>query len=148
MDQGLLATLRASVDTKINEILLEIAHCAYYQFSESEHAWRKSDIQGPLFIVKRTQEPHNSIVILNKQRHNNFIQPITADLQIEKKIPQLLLLKDSNNKVHGIWFPIPESLDQLFNRIEEIRQIDQQSKTLKSLLDIGCLLYTSDAADE
>lgn len=59
------------------------------------------------------------------------------ETQFEKKMPQLLYIRDRSKGVYGIWSPSAEQLDQLLNKLGEIQHIDSQSRMLKSLLDIG-----------
>mmetsp|Transcript_31431 Transcript_31431/g.31111 ORF Transcript_31431/g.31111 Transcript_31431/m.31111 type:complete len:205 (+) Transcript_31431:241-855(+) len=59
------------------------------------------------------------------------------EAQFDKKMPQLLYIRDRNKGVYGIWSPSAELLDQLLNKLGEIQHIDSQSRMLKSLLDIG-----------
>ena len=134
---GLLTMLRARIDKAIIEIAFEIQHSVYYQFSETNGTWNKGEIEGPLILVKRNQEPHYCLIILNKQHHNSFYQQITSETLFEKKHPQLLCIRDKNKNVHGIWSSNFENIENLFKKLQEIQHIDSQSKLLKNLLDIG-----------
>jgi len=134
-ESRLVSMLRGRVDRTIVEILCEIQHVAYYQFDEVEKNWKKGDIEGPLILVKRNQEPHFYIVILNKLNFKNFYEPVSLETQFEQKSPQLLYIRDTG-KVFGIWTPNSEGLELLNKKIEEIKHIDSQSRMLKNLLDI------------
>lgn len=135
--EGLLNMLRARIDKTIVEVLFEIQHAVYYQFSEANGTWNKGEIEGPLILVKRNQEPHYCLIILNKQHHNSFYQQITSETLFEKKHPQLLCVRDKNKNVHGIWSSHFENIEHLFKKLLEIQHIDSQSRLLKNLLDIG-----------
>ena len=133
----LLSILRNRIDKAITETIFEIQHAVYYQFSESNGTWNKGEVEGPLILVKRNQEPHHSLIILNKQHHNSFCQHVTSDTQFEKKHHQLLCIKDKNKNVHGIWSGNSDLIEHLFKKLQDIQHIDSQSKMLKNLLDIG-----------
>lgn len=134
---SLLTMLRNKIDKAIVEIVFEIQHSVYYEFSENKGTWNKSEIEGPLILVKRSQEPHYCLIILNKHHNNNFCQQVTSDTLFEKKIPQLLCIRDKNKNVHGIWSANADLIEHCFKKLQDIQQIDSQSKMLKNLLDIG-----------
>jgi Dcp1-like decapping family len=134
---GLLTMLRTRIDKAIIEIVFEIQHAVYYQFSETNGTWNKGEIEGPLILVKRNQEAHYCLIILNKQHHNSFYQQVTSETLFEKKHPQLLCIRDKNKNVHGIWSANSDLIDHLYKKLLDIQQIDTQSKMLKNLLDIG-----------
>ena len=133
----LLTILRSRIDKGITEIVFEIQHAVYYQFSEANGTWNKGEIEGPLILVKRNQEPHYCLIILNKQPHNSFCQHVTSDTLFEKKHPQLLCIKDKNKNVHGVWSGNSDLIEHLYKKLQDIQHIDSQSKMLKNLLDIG-----------
>lgn len=133
----LLTILRNRIDKAITEIVFEIQHAVYYQFSEANGTWNKGEIEGPLILVKRNQEPHFCLIILNKQQHNSFCQHVTSETLFEKKHPQLLCIKDKNKNVHGVWSGNADLIEHLYKKLQEIQHIDSQSKMLKNLLEIG-----------
>lgn len=129
--------LRNRIDKPIVDVVFEIQHAVYYSFSDTNGTWTKGEIEGPLILAKRNQEPHYCIIILNKQRNNSYYQQVTSETLFEKKHPQLICIRDKNKNVHGIWSSTSEPIDQLFKRLQDIQQINSQSKMLKNLLDIG-----------
>ncbi|CAG9309991.1 unnamed protein product [Blepharisma stoltei] len=137
MESTVITMLQRRVDKAIIDVIFEMQHAAYYLFDEGEKNWKKGDIEGPLLLVKRSQEPYFYVTILNKQTLSNFHQPISMDAQFDKKMPQLLYIKDRNKGVYGIWSPSADQLDSLLIKLGEIQHIDSQSRMLKSLLDIG-----------
>ena len=137
MERDLISHLRNKIDKSIIEIVFEIQHSVYYEFSETKGTWNKSEIEGPLTLVKRSQEPHYSLIIMNKHHLNNFCQHVSSDTLFEKKIPQLLCIRDKNKNVHGIWSANADLIEHLFKKLLDIQQIDSQSKMIKNLLDIG-----------
>ncbi|OMJ66283.1 hypothetical protein SteCoe_36932 [Stentor coeruleus] len=134
---GLLTMLRNRIDKLISEIVFEIQHAVYYVFSQTAGSWNKGDIEGPLILVKRSQEPQYCLIILNKQHHNSFYQQITSDIMFEKKHPQLICIRDKNKGVHGIWSVNSDIIESLHRILQDIANINSQSKMLKSLLSIG-----------
>ena len=133
---ALLAMLRNRIDKAIIEVVFEIQHAVYYQFSETNGTWNKGEIEGPLILVKRNQEPHYCLIILNKQHHNSFYQQVTSETLFEKKHPQLLCIRDKNKNVHGVWSSNADLIEHLFKKLQDFQQIDSQSKMLKNLLDM------------
>ncbi|OMJ73150.1 hypothetical protein SteCoe_28218 [Stentor coeruleus] len=134
---GLLTMLRNRLDKAIIDVVFEIQHAVYYVFSELNGTWNKGDIEGPLMLVKRSQEPYYCLIILNKTHCNSFYQQVTSDTLFEKKHPQLICIRDKSKSVHGIWSANTELIEGLYKKLQDVSNIDSQSKMLKNLLDIG-----------
>jgi hypothetical protein len=79
-----------------------VQHVVYYILAENSEAWDKGGFEGPLLLVKISQEPNNCLIVLNMQHNNSFYQHITAETLFDKKHPQLLCIRDMNKSVYGV----------------------------------------------
>lgn len=91
------------MDEDILEILYSATHVAVYEFDTSRKSWRRSDIEGTLFLVKRCSAPRFRMIVLNSKRIDNFTEEVDGSLECEV-LQTFLLYTKGNNQLYGIWF--------------------------------------------
>lgn len=91
------------MDEDILEILYSANHVAVYEFDTSRKSWRRSDIEGTLFLVKRCSAPRFRMIVLNSKRIDNFTEEVDGSLECEV-LQTFLLYTKGNNQLYGIWF--------------------------------------------
>ncbi|XP_063233342.1 mRNA-decapping enzyme 1 [Bacillus rossius redtenbacheri] len=91
------------VDPYVREILATATHVALYNFSAEDNEWEKTDVEGALFVYKRSGEPFNSILIMNRLNTKNLIEPVTIGLELQLKEP-FLLYRNVKGQIFGVWF--------------------------------------------
>ncbi|GLV34194.1 Decapping protein 1 [Carabus blaptoides fortunei] len=91
------------VDPYIKDILGTATQVALYTFSAVKNEWEKTDVEGALFVCSRNGEPYNSILIMNRLKPNNLVEPIVKDLDWQMQAP-FLLYRNTRNCIYGIWF--------------------------------------------
>ncbi|KAJ8879069.1 hypothetical protein PR048_019675 [Dryococelus australis] len=91
------------VDPYVKEILATATHVALYTFSAEDNEWEKTDVEGALFVYRRSGEPFNSILIMNRLNTKNLIEPVTVGLEIQLKEP-FLLYRNFKGQIFGVWF--------------------------------------------
>lgn len=91
------------VDPYIKDILGTATQVALYTFSAVKNEWDKTDVEGALFVCSRNGEPYNSILIMNRLKPNNLVEPIVKDLDWQMQAP-FLLYRNARNCIYGIWF--------------------------------------------
>ncbi|KAL8725096.1 MAG: hypothetical protein Q9166_007571 [cf. Caloplaca sp. 2 TL-2023] len=78
---------------------------------ENGPAWEKSGIEGTLFVCRQSPEPQNgggerySVVVLNRKGLNDFICPLSGDIDFEAGY---IILRSTNNEdgaenIWGLW---------------------------------------------
>ena len=62
---------------------------ALYKYSATQE-WEKTETEGTLFVYERKCEPTYGFLILNRLSTNNWIQPISSDIDSQLQAPFLL----------------------------------------------------------
>ncbi|CAB3405836.1 unnamed protein product [Caenorhabditis bovis] len=91
------------IDPCASKILDKVAHTALYKFNKEKNQWEKTDIDGTMFIYSRVDRPLYSIMIANRQSPDDYIEPITASLQINVDNNYLFFCK-TDGTINGLWF--------------------------------------------
>ena len=92
-------------DPQTEDIMCSAAHVAAYDFDESAGAWRRKDIEGTLFVVKRTGRPRFRLVVMNRvDPRKNLVEDLDdPDVEFEVSLPYLMY-RNRDGAVNGIWF--------------------------------------------
>jgi mRNA-decapping enzyme 1B len=53
-------------DKTIEEIIETANHVSLYEFQLDTKAWKRRDVEGSLFVVKRSSQPRFQYIILNR----------------------------------------------------------------------------------
>jgi len=109
------------LDPKISRILGTAGHVVLYKFLIDKQDWSRREVEGSLFVVERTVEPHHMILVLNRISLENFCEPVVHKLQMRVSEP-FLLLRNEENDTTGVWF---------YSKEEQIKI----SQIIKTLLD-------------
>jgi len=70
-----LATLQRN-DDSIEEVLETANHVCLYEFQVNANQWKRRDVEGTLFVVKRSSQPRFQLIILNRQSPKNHVEDI------------------------------------------------------------------------
>ncbi|XP_012946413.1 mRNA-decapping enzyme 1A, partial [Aplysia californica] len=80
-------------DPYITEIIDIAVKVALYKFSQQMNQWSVTDIEGSLFVYKRSASPTYGLMILNTKDFNNLVQPLTHQVEFHLNTPFLLFKK-------------------------------------------------------
>ncbi|RWS05640.1 mRNA-decapping enzyme 1A-like protein [Dinothrombium tinctorium] len=97
-----LRTLKR-VDGSIVAIEGSATQVAVYKFSSSINEWERKEIEGSLFVVKRSTIPSYSLVVINRLNTTNMIEAINEKLDLKLE-PPYLLYKNDKSHIYCIWF--------------------------------------------
>ena len=77
------ASLRAlqRIDPAIASIVAAATHTTLYTFCDDE--WQRGCVEGPLFVVSRSQTPRVRIVVLNRLSTDNLVEDVDQHFEIE-----------------------------------------------------------------
>ncbi|GMH23157.1 hypothetical protein Nepgr_025000 [Nepenthes gracilis] len=112
-------TVLQRIDPCIEEILLTVAHVAFYEFNLDLNQWSRKDVEGSLFVVKRNIQPRFQFIVMNRRSTENLMENLLGDFEFEVQVPYLLY-RNAAQEVNGIWFYNSrecEEVANLFNRI-------------------------------
>jgi mRNA-decapping enzyme 1B len=85
------------------QVIASAGHVALYDYDTSTEAWRRKDIEGSLFILKRSSEPRFQMLILNKKSTTNYSEDVLGGFEFENA-PPYLLYRNERDEVFGVWF--------------------------------------------
>ncbi|VFR02725.1 unnamed protein product [Cuscuta campestris] len=112
-------TVLQRTDPFIEEILLTAAHVTFYEFNIETSQWSRKDVEGSLFVVKRTSQPRFQFIVMNRRNADNLVEDLLGDFEYDVQVPYLLY-RNAAQEVNGIWFYNAhecEEVSNLFNRI-------------------------------
>ncbi|KAJ8529111.1 hypothetical protein K7X08_035946 [Anisodus acutangulus] len=112
-------TVLQRIDPFIEEILITAAHVTLYEFNIDNSQWSRKDVEGSLFVVKRSAQPRFQFIVMNRRNTDNLVEDLLGDFEFELQIPYLLY-RNSSQEVNGIWFYNSRECEEaanLFNRI-------------------------------
>uniref|UniRef100_A0A4X2KW53 5'-(N(7)-methylguanosine 5'-triphospho)-[mRNA] hydrolase n=1 Tax=Vombatus ursinus TaxID=29139 RepID=A0A4X2KW53_VOMUR len=84
-----LAALRRH-DPYITSIADLTGQVALYTFSPEANQWEKTDIEGTLFVYRRSASPFHGFTIVNRLNMTNLVEPVNKDLEFQLHEPFLL----------------------------------------------------------
>ncbi|NXY06864.1 DCP1A enzyme, partial [Pteruthius melanotis] len=97
-----LAALRRH-DPFITGIADVTGQVALYSFSPKDNEWEKTDIEGTLFVYKRSASPYHGFTIVNRLNMHNLVEPVNKDLEFQLHEP-FLLYRNASLSIYSIWF--------------------------------------------
>ncbi|KAL7550089.1 hypothetical protein ACHAWF_013324 [Thalassiosira exigua] len=136
----LKANLRAlqRIDTNIVDLAITATHVVLYEFNNDKRTWEKKNVEGSLFVTKRSDSPRFKIIVLNRSSTENLEVPVTASFQMQVKDPYMIFRDSSASKagadetIRGIWFHDGKERDQIASYLEQVvkslRKIEEMEK--------------------
>merc|ERR1712020_711128 len=88
------------IDPYIVGIKESASQVALYRYSATQE-WEKTETEGTLFVYERKCEPMYGFLILNRLSTQNWIQPITSEIDSQLQAP-FLLYKTKVSKIISI----------------------------------------------
>ncbi|XP_069824910.1 mRNA-decapping enzyme 1A isoform X2 [Dendropsophus ebraccatus] len=130
-----LAALRRN-DPYISAIIDVTGQVALYSFSAKANEWEKTDIEGTLFVYRRSASPHHGFTIMNRLNMNNLVEPINKDLEFQLHEP-FLLYRNSSLSIYSIWFYDMNDCQRIAKLMTHV--VQQESARMKNPLGTnGC----------
>ncbi|NWI96813.1 DCP1A enzyme, partial [Pitta sordida] len=63
----------------------------------------KTDIEGTLFVYRRSASPYHGFTIVNRLNMHNLVEPVNKDLEFQLHEP-FLLYRNASLSIYSIWF--------------------------------------------
>uniref|UniRef100_A0A7S2RPJ6 mRNA-decapping enzyme C-terminal domain-containing protein n=1 Tax=Rhizochromulina marina TaxID=1034831 RepID=A0A7S2RPJ6_9STRA len=140
-DQMSLAFLKRA-DDEITEVLGSAAFVTMYLFDSASQAWNRSECEGPLFVVKRNNNPRFQMIVMNRLSRSNEVHDITASFFAECIEPYLIFRSNQtaagDSDIHGTWFPDPAERQRIFQLLQRLisAQTVMESDNIPSMQSI------------
>ncbi|XP_066473311.1 mRNA-decapping enzyme 1A [Tiliqua scincoides] len=130
-----LAALKQN-DPYITSIADVTGQVALYSFSPKANEWEKTDIEGTLFVYKRSASPYHGFTIVNRLNMHNLVEPVNKELEFQLHEP-FLLYRNANLSIYSIWFYDKNDCHRIAKLMakvvqEEARRSQQLSQDRKS----------------
>lgn len=111
-----------------------------YDFRESDQQWEKRNIEGSLFITKRSDTTARfKLVVLNRNSTQNLEVPITKNFQMQLREPYLIFRPSPDDvdggsasdvcNIRGLWFHNDQEQINIHQLLEKVIQSQQAVPT-------------------
>jgi len=81
--------------------------------------WRKANIEGPVFLVRRRSAPRYQLLVKNQMNNNDLVDIIHPDWELDCQTSYVFYkVEDAAKKIRGLWFH-QDSERQKFERALE-----------------------------
>lgn len=83
-------------DPKAVSIITQATHVALYKFDLKNlktNGWCKDDVEGCLFVYRRSEEPHYAVMIANRNNPKDFVLPVIRNLQMQEQPPYIYVYR-------------------------------------------------------
>ncbi|XP_053993597.1 uncharacterized protein LOC128884315 [Hylaeus volcanicus] len=113
--QGGLAFLQLA-DPSIKNVVIRATFVSVYVLNEIDQSWARANLEGALYIVYRSVNPHFRLVIVNQRDPRNLVEDITPLWEVSSEKNYLFFRVPLNSKVDthpsdpkdrrvaGLWF--------------------------------------------
>ncbi|KAL3817528.1 hypothetical protein ACHAXA_003701 [Cyclostephanos tholiformis] len=110
------------MDRNVIDIAITATHVVLYGYDNTKQSsWEKKNVEGTLFVTKRSDAPRFKLVVLNRSSTENLNVPITASFQMQVKDPYLIFRDGpASTDFTGIWFHDGKERDQIASYLEQV----------------------------
>ncbi|SCO71691.1 mRNA-decapping enzyme subunit 1, putative [Plasmodium vivax] len=113
-----------SIDIYITEIIMKSSFVTVYKMKEDELKWVRADIEGFLYIVRRSIKPTYRLIITNKKNENHLVQDIHGRINLstdQNYIFYRVHNEESNLKsTYSLWFYSTEEKEKIYSMLREL----------------------------
>eukprot|EP00834_Sanchytrium_tribonematis_P004411 NODE_216_length_12483_cov_2.137516.p6 type:complete len:210 gc:universal NODE_216_length_12483_cov_2.137516:838-209(-) len=88
------------LNAQILSILNTASHAVLYEFMTDENQWSKLNIEGPMFIYRKSQISYTGLFLLNRLDLENFEMEL-LNCVVTYKDPYIMI--QDKEKIYGIW---------------------------------------------
>lgn len=152
------------LDSQIVDLAISSTHVVLYQFSPSTSTWNKTDIEGPLFIVKRSCNPRFKLIVMNRNSQENLEVGVNGGMEMQLREPYLIFRDNSSSNnttttisttagggggskdetIRGLWFhndderkSVHTYLENVVNSLSKIEEMERNAFVPPALLEGG-----------
>ncbi|KAI9895324.1 hypothetical protein PsorP6_018889 [Peronosclerospora sorghi] len=114
-------------DADVMEIVDTASHVVMYEFDQDAQSWKRKDVEGCLFVVKRSSSPRFQIFVNNRLSTTNMRLDLDGRLQVDN-IDSFLIIRSPNSAysscfaIYGIWFFPEEDRTKILQLLQRLIQ--------------------------
>ncbi|KAL5198873.1 hypothetical protein ABZP36_002385 [Zizania latifolia] len=112
-------TVLQRLDPAVEDILITAAHVTLYDFDTNLNQWGRKDVEGSLFVVKRSAQPRFQFVVMNRRNTDNLVEDLLGDFEYQLQVPYIMY-RNAAQEVIGIWFYNPQECEEVANLFSRI----------------------------
>lgn len=113
-----------SIDIYITEIIMKSCFVTVYKMKDDELKWKRADIEGFLYIVKRSIKPYYRLIITNKKNEKHLLQDIDTNMNLstdQNYIFYRIINEETNvRNIYSLWFYSTEEKEQIYKVLKNI----------------------------
>lgn len=130
--QGMLSSLQQS-DPLIDQIVAYSKFVVAYLLQQDgpNPGWRKANIEGPVYLVRRRGAPRYQLQVKNQFTTNDLLDDLHADWELDcQKNYVFYKVEDPSKQIRGLWFHDDAERQRIEGVVEktltEIRKAPQE----------------------
>lgn len=85
---------------KITSLIESASHAVLYQFSTETNSWAKLNIEGPIFLYKKSTLSYTGLFILNRLSLSNFELELMN--VVVNEVDQYIMIQHDDH-IYGVW---------------------------------------------
>ena len=138
------------LDPQIVDLAITATHVVLYEFSLQTQQWVKKNVEGSLFVTKRSDVPRFKLIISNRNSTENLEVGITGTFQMQLREPYLIFRDSSSTtttattagstaaavadqEIRGLWFHDGKEREGVHNYLENVvkslQKIEEMERT-------------------
>ncbi|CAN6180337.1 unnamed protein product [Urochloa humidicola] len=112
-------TVLQRLDPAVEDILITAAHVTLYDFDTDVNQWSRKDVEGSLFVVKRSAQPRFQFIVMNRRNTDNLVEDLLGDFEYQLQAPYIMY-RNAAQEVIGIWFYNSQECQEVANLFSRI----------------------------
>merc|ERR1719387_1473296 len=103
---GMLEQLQQQ-DASIENIVVHSKFVVAYLLQQDgpNPGWRKANIEGPVYLVRRRQKPRYQLIVKNQFNNNDILDSLHPDWELDcQKSYVFYKVEDTSKRIRGLWF--------------------------------------------
>ncbi|KAE9015172.1 hypothetical protein PR003_g5220 [Phytophthora rubi] len=114
-------------DADVMDIVDTASHVVMYEFDQDAQSWKRKDVEGCLFVVKRSSSPRFQVFVNNRLSTTNMTLPLDERLEVDN-VDSFLILRSpdsaysSGYAIYGIWFFPEEDRGKILQLLQRLIQ--------------------------
>ncbi|TYZ67521.1 hypothetical protein PybrP1_004647 [[Pythium] brassicae (nom. inval.)] len=114
-------------DSDVMEIVDTASHVVMYEFDQDNQSWKRKEVEGCLFVVKRFSTPRFQVFVNNRLSTTNMTLAVDEHLQVSS-VDSFLIMRcpdaahASGYAIYGLWFFPEEDREKILKLLTRVVQ--------------------------
>ena len=108
------------LDADIEEIIFLTSFCSLHELDKSTKVWHACETAGPLFLVRRGNNPNLKMILLNQKSPVDYEEELYQNQKFElKESERFLFFQNKNHVIKGLWISNIDDLKKIYQIIKK-----------------------------